>query len=54
MNSSVPSSVRILTREGQAAGIITTTGSVQGAGEDGSTNIPDPPGGVTRIIWETD
>jgi len=27
---------------------------VSGVGEDLTTNIPGPPGGVSQILWETD
>ena len=58
-NSSIPSGVRIITREGKAAGFVSAGGSIGGAGEeededDGhSSTIPGPPGGVATILWET-
>jgi|GEM_PF-184507 len=52
--SSIPSGVRIITRGGHAAGLISAGGSVSGVGEDLTTKIPEPPGGVSQILWETD
>ncbi|MGD2126984.1 MAG: PilC/PilY family type IV pilus protein, partial [Desulfobacteraceae bacterium] len=52
--SSIPSGVKIITREGKAAGVVSAGGAVTGAGEEGSTSIPGPPGGVTPILWETE
>jgi type IV pilus assembly protein PilY1 len=52
-NSSIPSGVRVVTRGGHAAGLISVGGAVSGVGEDQSTNIPGPPGGVSQILWET-
>jgi Tfp pilus tip-associated adhesin PilY1 len=52
--SSIPSGVRVIMRDGHAAGLISAGGAVAGVGEDGSTNIPGPPGGITPLLWETD
>jgi len=52
-NSSIPSGVRVVTRGGHSAGLISAGGAVSGVGEDQSTNIPGPPGGVSQILWET-
>jgi type IV pilus assembly protein PilY1 len=52
--SSIPSGVRIIMRDGHAAGLISAGGAVAGVGEDGSTNIPGPPGGITPLLWETE
>jgi len=52
-NSSIPSGVRVVTRGGHAAGLISAGGAVSGVGEDQGTNIPGPPGGVSQILWET-
>ena len=58
-NSSVPSGVRIITREGKAAGFVSAGGSIVGAGEEEdddeghSSTIPGPPGGVSTILWKT-
>ena len=52
--SSIPSGVRIIMRDGHAAGLISAGGAVAGVGEDGSTTIPGPPGGITPLLWETD
>jgi hypothetical protein len=51
---SIPSGVRVITRKGEAAGIISVAGAVSGVGEDQSTKIPGPPAGVTPMLWETD
>ena len=53
-NSSIPSGVRVITRGGNAAGLISAGGAVSGVGEDLTTNIPGPPGGVSQMLWETD
>jgi type IV pilus assembly protein PilY1 len=52
--SSIPSGVRVIMRDGHAAGLISAGGAVAGIGEDGSTNIPGPPGGISPILWETE
>jgi type IV pilus assembly protein PilY1 len=52
--SSIPSGVRVIMRDGHAAGLISAGGAVAGVGEDGSTNIPGPPGGITPLLWETE
>ena len=52
--SSIPSGVRIIMRDGHAAGLISAGGAVAGVGEDGSTTIPGPPGGITPLLWETE
>jgi hypothetical protein len=41
-------------RDGHAAGLISAGGAVAGIGENGSTNIPGPPGGITPLLWETE
>jgi type IV pilus assembly protein PilY1 len=57
-DSTIASGVRVVTRGGKAAGVFSAGGSIVGAGEpDGagsSTSIPGPPGGASRIMWETD
>lgn len=53
-SSNIPSGVRVITRSGEAAGIISVAGAVSGAGEDQTTKIPAPPAGVTRMLWETE
>lgn len=56
-NSSIPSGVRVITREGKAAGFVSAGGSIAGAGEEEdedeghSSTIPGPPGGVSKILW---
>jgi type IV pilus assembly protein PilY1 len=56
-DSTIPSGTRVITRQGHAAGVFSAGGSVVGAGEqDGtgnSTNIPGPPGGASKMLWET-
>jgi hypothetical protein len=52
--SSIPSGVRVIMRDGHSAGLISAGGAVVGVGEDGSTNIPGPPGGITPLLWETE
>jgi type IV pilus assembly protein PilY1 len=52
--SSIPSGVSIITRDGEAAGLVSAGGGLVGAGEEGSTSIPGPPAGVSPIMWETE
>ena len=52
--SSIPSGVRVIMRDGHAAGLISVGGAVAGVGQGGTTNIPGPPGGITPLLWETD
>jgi len=51
---SIPSGVRVIMRDGHAAGLISAGGAAVGVGEEGSTTIPGPPGGITPLLWETD
>ena len=51
--SSIPSGVRVITRDGLAAGVFSAGGAVAGAGEGGSTSIPGPPGGIEPLLWWT-
>jgi len=57
-DSTIASGVRVITRGGKAAGVFSAGGSIVGGGEkdgDGSsTSIPGPPGGASKIMWETD
>jgi type IV pilus assembly protein PilY1 len=52
--ASIPSGVRVITRGGHAAGLISAGGAVAGVGKDLTTNIPGPPGGVSQMLWETE
>jgi type IV pilus assembly protein PilY1 len=52
--SSIPSGVKVITRQGTAAGVISAGGAVLGAGEGGSTTIPGPPGGISPMLWWRD
>ena len=55
----IPSGVNVITRQGRAIAIVSTGNSIAGAGEEDtseighSSNIPAPPGGVQRLLWET-
>ncbi len=53
-NSAIPSGVRVIMREGEAAGFVSAGGNIVGAGEEGSTSIPGPPGGVARLMWKNE
>lgn len=53
-NASIPSGVKIFMRNGKPAAMFSAGGGVPGAGEGGSTEIPGPPGGINRMLWETD
>jgi Tfp pilus tip-associated adhesin PilY1 len=56
-DSTIPSGVRVITRQGRAAGVFSAGGSVVGAGKkEGTgttTSIPGPPGGASKMLWET-
>ncbi|MBW1899789.1 MAG: hypothetical protein JRI61_12125 [Deltaproteobacteria bacterium] len=58
-NTGIPSRVNVIIRQGRATAIVSTGKSIAGAGEEGisetghSSNIPAPPGGVQRLLWET-
>jgi len=52
--TSIPSGVKVVIRDGHSAGFVSVGGSLVGVGEDGSSTIPGPPGGVTPLVWETD
>ena len=51
---SIPSAVTIITRGGHPASLVSAGGALVGAGEDLSTSIPGPPGGVSQMLWKTD
>ncbi|MFO7559201.1 MAG: PilC/PilY family type IV pilus protein [Desulfobacterales bacterium] len=54
----IPSGINVITRQGRATAIVSTGKGISGAGEEGfsetghSSNIPAPPGGVQRLLWE--
>jgi Tfp pilus tip-associated adhesin PilY1 len=52
--TSIPSGVKVIIRDGYSAGFVSTGGALVGVGEDGSSNIPGPPSGVTPLLWETE
>jgi len=52
-DSPIPSGVKIFTRGGEASGLISAGEGVSGVGEDQSTRVPGPPGGVSQLLWET-
>jgi type IV pilus assembly protein PilY1 len=56
-DSTIPSGTRVITRQGRAAGVFSAGGSIVGAGDtDGTgttTSIPGPPGGASKMLWET-
>jgi type IV pilus assembly protein PilY1 len=52
-NSSIPSGVRVVTRGGHTAGLISAGGAVAGAGEGLGTTLPGPPSGVIPMRWHT-
>jgi Tfp pilus tip-associated adhesin PilY1 len=52
--TSIPSGVKVVIRDGHSAGFVSVGGALVGVGEDGSTNIPGPPSGVTPLLWETE
>ena len=51
--SSIPSGVKVITRQGRAAGVLSAGGAVVGAGQGGSTSIPGPSGGIEPLLWWT-
>jgi VCBS repeat-containing protein len=52
--TSIPSGVKVVIRDGHSAGFVSAGGALVGVGEDGSSNIPGPPSGITPILWETE
>lgn len=50
--SSIPSGLGIITRGGHVSGLISAGGKISGVAENQSTNIPEPPGGITRMLWD--
>jgi len=53
-STTIASGVRIVTRAGEAGGVISVSGAVSGVGEGLTTRIPSPPSGLIRMLWETD
>ena len=47
----IPSGVRVITRGGHTAGIISAGGAVSGVAKYQSTNIPGPPPGLFHMLW---
>jgi len=47
----IPSGVRVITRGGHTAGIISAGGAVSGVGRYQGTNIPGPPPGLFHMLW---
>ncbi len=48
----IPSGIEIITRKGHASGVANVGERVSGIAEEMGTNIPEPPGGVTQMLWE--
>lgn len=53
-DSSISSGVKIISRDGNAAGFISAGGKVSGVAEGQSMEIPEPSGGVTQMLWEVE
>jgi len=51
IGTSIPSRVKIIIRSGTAAGLISVGGKVTGAGEGGSTRLPQPGSAIETILW---
>ena len=51
--STIPSGVKVIIKDGKAAGLTSAGGSIVGAGEDGSTSLPGELEGATLLLWET-
>ena len=49
---SIPSGVRVITRGGRAAGIISAGGAVSGVGKYQGTSIPGPPPSLFHLLWK--
>ena len=47
----IRSGVRVITRGGHTAGIISAGGAVSGVGRYQGTNIPAPPPGLFHMLW---
>jgi type IV pilus assembly protein PilY1 len=48
----IPSGIEIITRGGHASGVVNIGERMSGIGEEMGANIPEPPGGVTQMLWE--
>ena len=53
-DSFIPSGTNIITRGGNASGLISTGGKLSGIGEDQSTSISKPSGGIYQMLWEVE
>lgn len=51
IGASIPSRVKVIIRGGTAAGLISVGGKVTGAGEGGSTRLPQPGSAIETILW---
>ncbi len=51
-NSSISSGIQIITKSGEASGVISTGGKISGVAEEQGMNIPGPPGGIIQMLWE--
>jgi type IV pilus assembly protein PilY1 len=56
-DSTIASGVRVITRQGRAAGVFSAGGALVGVGvSEGTgptTTIPGPPGGAAKMLWDT-
>ncbi|MBN1907899.1 MAG: hypothetical protein JW927_22675 [Deltaproteobacteria bacterium] len=52
--AAVPSGIEIITRKGQASGLAGLGDKISGIGEELGTDIPEPRGGVTQMLWEVE
>jgi hypothetical protein len=48
----IPSGIEIITRKGHASGYANIGDKISGIAEELGSNIPEPPGGVTQMLWE--
>jgi type IV pilus assembly protein PilY1 len=51
-STALPSGVEIITRGGHASGLTGVGDKITGIAEEQGTDIPEPPGGVTQMLWE--
>ena len=52
-NSAIASGLSTVIRNGETAGFVSAGDSVVGVGEDGSSSIIGPEGGVSQLFWKT-
>ena len=52
IDAPISSNVQIITKGGEAAGLINVGNKISGLAEEQSITIPGPPGGISQMLWE--